>query len=90
MEASDDSGSRPVMDASMEATPEEKIRGLLDQVAADVHRYPGIDPEAVVRQWIKDREWNRLMIRSRQSSLVSVGADCISPPTWTRGAKPPA
>jgi hypothetical protein len=54
MEVSDDSGSRPVMDGSMEATPEEKIRGLLDQVAADVHRYPGIDPEAVVRQWIKD------------------------------------
>ncbi|HEY9472056.1 MAG TPA: hypothetical protein VIQ76_20825 [Propionibacteriaceae bacterium] len=44
----------PVMDGATDATPEEKIRGLLDQLAADVHRYPNINAEAVVRQWLKD------------------------------------
>lgn len=45
---------RPIMDGATDATPEERIRGLLDQVGADVSRFPDMDAAAVVRDWIRD------------------------------------
>lgn len=44
----------PVLDGATDATPEQKIRGLLDQLAADVSRFPDIDAVAVVKDWIRD------------------------------------